>query len=111
MPELNNLKQLKIQAYRAWVEPGRPREDNNPLYTANKVAKKNFSKRIKQISKQYEEEKFKMAVSSAEVDHTTFWKLLKMERDGPCAKTPSIKDPTGKVVHEVKEWKDHFASP
>ena len=32
-----------------------------------------------------------------------FWKMLKRERDGPSIKTPSIKDPNGKVVHNVDD--------
>ena len=40
--------------------------------------------------------------------------MLKRERDGPKDKTPSIKDHTGKVVHDVHKilevWRGHFAT-
>ena len=39
--------------------------------------------------------------------------MLKRERDGPKVRTPSIKNETGKVVHEVNEilevWRLHFS--
>ena len=39
--------------------------------------------------------------------------MLKRERGGHSGKTPSIKNPEGKVVHNVQEilevWKKHFA--
>ena len=93
---------------------GRLRESDNPLFIANKLAKKVFRKRIKQLAKEYDKEKVKKAVINAEIDKTSFRKMLKRERDGLCAMTPSIKDPTGKVVHDVHEilqvWKNHFAS-
>ena len=113
-PELNELKRVKVHAFRNWVNAGRPREATNALFMANKQAKKVFRKRLKQIAKEYDEDKVNKAVQSAELDNKVFWKMLKRERDGPCAKTPSIKDPTGKVVHNVEDilqvWKNHFAS-
>ena len=113
-PELDALKQTKVYAFRLWLEAGRPRDINNQLYINNKLAKKNFRNRLKQIAREYDEEKVRKAALNAEIDHTAFWKMLKRERDGPCAKTPSIKDPVGKVVHEVPEilqvWKNHFSS-
>ena len=78
------------------------------------MAKKNFKRRIKQISREYEEEKVAKAVKSAELDHNTFWKMLKRERDGPHIKTSSVKNKAGKVVHDVHEildvWQLHFAT-
>ena len=114
-PELDSLKRVKVQAFHAWVNEGRPRNPCNPLYQANKIAKKKFRKRLKLISKEYEERKVAEAVKKAELDHTTFWKMLKREREGPRVKTPSIKNKAGKVVHDVSEildvWKLHFSSP
>ena len=113
-PELDTLKRIKIQAFRNWVTAGRPRDPCNQLYQDNKTAKKNFRKRLKLISREYEESKVAEAVRKAELDSTTFWKMLKREREGPRVKTPSVKNPTGKVVHDVSEildvWKNHFSS-
>ena len=114
-PELSNLKRAKVQVFREWVAAGRPREANNALYEANKQAKKNFRRRLKQLATEYDKEKVRAAVQSAELDNKVFWKMLKRERDGPCAKTPSIKDlSTRKVVHNVNDilnvWKNHFSS-
>ena len=113
-PELDTLKRVKINAFREWVSAGKPRDPNDHLFIMNKEAKKNFRKRLKGIARAYDEEKISEAVRSAEVDHTVFWRMLKRERDGPRVKTPSIKDPNGKVVHDLdqilKVWKDHFAA-
>ena len=113
-PELDILKHVKVKAYTEWVEARRPREKDNPLCMADKAAKKTFRRRIKQISREYEETKIKEAVRSAEIDHTIFWRMLKREREGSCVKTPSIKDKSGKVVHNVDDilrvWRDHFAA-
>ena len=35
--ELNTLKQLKVQAFRAWVADGRPRDPNNYRFIANQL--------------------------------------------------------------------------
>ena len=112
-PELSLLKYNKVQAYREWCKGGRPRDRSNHLFQANNRAKKDFRKLLKQISRQYEDDKLRKAVESSELDHTAFWRLLKRERDGPRVKTPSIKNLDGKIVHEVQEilgvWKTHFS--
>ena len=112
--ELNALKKGKIMAYRNWINAGRPRDPDNDLFLANKTAKKLFRKRLKTLSREYDDEKIREAVKKAELDQTTFWKMLKRERDGPKDKTPSIKDHTGKVVHDVHKilelWRGHFAT-
>ena len=78
------------------------------------MAKKNFRKRLKLISREYDKAKVAEAVKKAELDHTTFWKMLKRERARPRVKNPSVKNPARKVVHDVSKilevWKNHFAS-
>ena len=112
-PELNFLKKAKIKAHREWIGAGKPRDSDDILYQANKCAKKLFRKRLKTLSREYDEEKITEAVRKAEIDQTAFWKLLKREREGPNIKTPSIKNRAGRVVHDVHEilevWKGHFA--
>ena len=113
-PELSHLKYVKVRAYRAWVNAGRPRDNTSILYQEDKKAKKDFRRRLKQISRDYDNEKMKKSVESAEIDHNVFWRLLKRERDGPRVRTPSIKNKHGKVVHEVNDildvWKLPFSS-
>ena len=113
-PELTALKRQKIHAYRNWCEAGKPRNPDNPMYRANKVAKNLFRKRIKRISKEYDGRKIDEAIKSAELDHSVFWKMLKREKDGPKIKTPSIKSPDSLVVHDVTDilrvWETHFSS-
>ena len=94
-PELTALKRQKVYSYRNWCEAGKPRNPDNPMYRANKVAKNLFRKRIKRISREYGERKIDEAIKSAELDHSVFWKMLKREKDGPKIKTPSIKTPDG----------------
>ena len=112
--ELNSLKKAKIVAYTNWISAGRPRDPKDALFQANKSAKKLFRKRLKVISREYDEKKISDAVKKAELDQTVFWKLLKRETAGCKAKTPSIKNKKGKVVHDVKEilevWRGHFAT-
>ena len=112
--ELDHLKKLKVNAFRKWCNAGRPRDNTNPLYEQNKVAKRNFRRRIKQISRSYDEQKISDAIRCSEIDRTIFWKLLKRERDGPMVKTPSIKNVHGKIVHKVEDilrvWARHFSS-
>ena len=81
MPRANRPEESKSDRTPNLEPAGRPRENDNPLCYANKMAKKNFKKRIKQISREYEEEKVVKAVKSAELDHTIFWKMLKRERE------------------------------
>ena len=112
--ELGDLKRQKVEAYRNWTEHGKPRDPTNPFYISNKEAKKAFRKRIKRISSEYDDEKIKEAIEKAELDKNIFWKMLKRERDGPRVKTPSIKNPEGKVQHDVHEilkvWEEHFSN-
>ena len=112
-PELNALKREKVQAYRNWCGAGRPRDPQSPEYIANKQAKNLFRKRIKRISREYDESKIEEAIKSAELNHSVFWKLLKREKDGPKIKSPSIKTPGGAVVHDVDDilrvWEGHFS--
>ena len=112
--ELKYLKREKVNAYSEWSNAGKPRDTNHHLYHRNKVAKKCFRKRLKQISKGYDERKIEVAARSAEFDRTHFWRLLKRERDGPKIKKPSVKNQNGKVVHDVddilKVWEEHFSS-
>ena len=97
--ELTTLKQLKVQAFRAWIAEGRPRDPTNYFFMANKLAKKNFRKRLKQVAKGYDEDKVKEAVTKAEIDQNCFWKLMKRERDGPRVKTPYPTVQREKHVH------------
>ena len=42
--ELDTLKRIKVQAFRAWVNAGRSRNNTDPLFQANKVAKRTSGK-------------------------------------------------------------------
>ena len=112
--ELNELKRQKILAYKAWCRGGRPRDPTNVLFINNRVAKRNFRRRIKRISKEYDEKKITEAIKSAEMDRSIFWKILKRERDGPKIRTPSVKNSQGRIVHKIEEillvWEEHFST-
>ena len=101
-------------AFRAWHDADRPRDSENAFFKNNKIAKKTFRKRLKRVSKEYEDSKITEAVKSSELDKTIFWKMLKCERDGPKIRTPAIKNKEGKVIHDVKEilkvWQTHFSA-
>ena len=84
------------------------------LFRAHKLAEKVFRKKLKKLSKEYDDQKIDEAIKKAELDRNVFWKMLKRERDGPKVKTPSIKNKGGKVVHEVRDilnvWRNHFSN-
>ena len=111
--ELSNLKRLKVKAYREWCAAGRCRDADDVLWIRNKQCKKNFAKRIRQISKAYDDERIQEAIRCAEVDKDVFWRILRKIREGPKIKVPSVKDEGGTVKHDLGDilevWRRHFS--
>ena len=111
--ELSRLKKEKVACYHAWVDAGRPRDYLNELWRENKLAKKKFAKKIRELSKAYEEMKIRETIRTAEVDNTSFWRILKRETSGAKVKISAIKNAQGKIVHDLEDvlfvWKTHFS--
>ena len=112
--ELTQLKRERVKVFNEWSSAGGPRDPADPLFIRNKETKKHFRKRLKIVSREYDEKKVEEAAKSAEFDRTLFWRMLKRERSGPKLKTPSVKNLEGKIVHDVDEilevWKKHFSA-
>ena len=51
---LSRLKKEKIKFYRVWVDAGRPRDPDSPLWVNYKESKKSFSREIKKLTRKYE---------------------------------------------------------
>ena len=71
-------------------------------------------KRLRQLSKRYDDERVQEANTTAEVDKNVFWRMLRKTRDGPKVKVPSVKDKQGRVKHDLKDileiWRTHFSN-
>ena len=102
-PELSELKRLKVAAFKDWCNAGRPRDNDNVLWARNKACKKSFLKRLRQLSKAYDDERILEAVRTSEFDKDVFWRILRKARQGPKVKVPSVKDEQGNVKHDLKD--------
>ena len=77
--ELRLLKRTKVSDYRAWVGQGRPRAEN-PFFIAYKTSKKEFSRRLRRLSIEYENAEIVKISKMAEVSRNNFWRLVKRAR-------------------------------
>ena len=109
---MNILKMEKIRTYRIWVVAGRPRAPENIFFINYKTAKKCFMKRLKQLSRDYENAEILSAVRMAEIDKNCFWRLVRKARKSNSSSVNGIRNKDDKVVHEIDEvlnvWKHHF---
>ena len=105
--ELDDLKKVKVENFKRWKEAGRPRDRNNRLRQANLESKKLFRRRLKRISKEYEEQKITEAIHK-------FWRMLKGVRTGKKASINTVKNKFEKVVSDpagiLEVWREHFSS-
>ena len=110
---LNDLKHKKLQCYKAWCAAGRPKEVDNRLNQDKIKSKKAFSKRIRELSRQYENQEIKEAITASELNREFFWKLLKRKNSGNKAKVSAIRNRDKKVVHDIDSilevWRLHFS--
>ena len=71
------LKREKMFWFNKWKQEGRTRDDSNYVRCKMKSSKKVFVKRLRFISRQYEENAISQAAMSAEVDRNKFWRIFK----------------------------------
>ena len=111
---LTILKKLKVSAYRAWVDSGRPRDPLNILYVNYKSTKKNFLKTLRALAREYDENEIADIIKSTELDYKYFWRALKKKRKSNTVSVLSIKSRDGKVKHDIdgvlQVWHDHFSA-
>ena len=110
--ELNDLKKTKMLWFKKWNLEGRTRDDNDLTRINMKKSKKVFAKKLRFLSRQYEEQKIAEAAKYAEVDRDSFWRVFKRSTKPGKSSIHAIKSKEGKIVYEVDEilevWCEHF---
>ena len=110
---LTQLKKEKVRSYRVWKYNGRPRDPTNKYWCEYKSAKRIFRREIRGVQRSFEQKEMLDLITSAECDKNRFWRLVKKARSTKQSSTLAIRNPLGRVVHEipdvVKAWYDHFS--
>ena len=110
--ELNALKKDKMFWFNEWKAQGRTLDDDNFVRSQMKSTKKLFCKRIRQISREYQNQLISDATSKAEINRNDFWRLMKRMKGKNQASYNAIKNRNGTVVYELDEvlgvWSEHF---
>ena len=93
---------------------GQPRDNNDPCCVDYRCTKKSFSRRLRKLSKQYENEEVVRAIKDAKINRNFFWNIVQKSRKSLGSKSLAIKRPDGVIVHQVDDvlevWKNHFSS-
>ena len=112
--ELDMLKKIKVNKYRAWCLEDRPIAQDNISRIEMKKSKRVFANKLKELSKKYEEEEIQKAVASSELNKDLFWKLLKRTKTGPKSRISAVRNQGKQVVHDVDSilevWRVHFCN-
>ena len=112
--ELGKLKFEKVETYHRWVEQGRSRDKLDPVRCEYIQAKKAFNRRLHRLAREYENEQMRRTMTSAEVNSTEFWKILKKNRGKTSNKIYSVENKDGVIVHDIDEvldvWREHFGN-
>ena len=104
---------MKVEKFKAWKAAGRPR-GNDPLYISHRLAKKNFRRELRRLSKLYEQQQLNDVVNSIGLDKSFFWRAIKKTRTTPGHKALAIRNPRKTVVHKLDDvleaWREYFAN-
>ena len=110
--ELNNLKKEKMKWFTKWKEQGRTINENDPVRKRMKETKKSFSRRIRQLSREYHNHMVAEAAQKAEFKREDFWKLMNSLNNKGKSSYNAITNKQGKVVYELNDvlnvWRNHF---
>ena len=111
-PSLTALAKQKKEAWKRWVENGRPRAEHNELWRKVKETKKAFRKEQRLETAKYESQYLEKVEDAIEVDQKLFWHLLNKRTKQTKTRVRPVKDSNGKVVREtqdiLKVWKDYY---
>ena len=111
---LNHLKKEKVESFRLWKLPGHPRDNNSEIWLKYKLSKRNFRRELRNAQRAFEQKEVLDLINYAECDKNRFWRLVKRARNTKHSSTLAIRNPAGRVVHEVddvvKAWYDHFST-
>ena len=109
---LTQLKKDKIRKHSNWVNQGKPRIQGDIYWEEHKQARKMFTKELRKLHKEYENDSVTQVINAAEIDRGCFWKLVKKSRGNSGNKANSIKNKQGKVVNDTEDvlrvWMQHF---
>ena len=110
--ELDDLKKNKVRLYKEWCAKGKPRGNESALYSAHRLAEKEFRNRLKQLGKVYDDENILKASRSAKINKNMFWRLLKREKSNGKSSYTAINNEQGKSVYRIEQvldvWARHF---
>ena len=110
--DLKVLKKEKMFWFDKWKQQGRPRDENNHVWRRMKSSKKEFSKRVRKMSKEYHNQMVTEAARKAEVNRTDFWKMMKGLRGKHKSTYNAVKNKDDRVMYELADvlgvWKEHF---
>ena len=110
--ELNILKRDKMFWFKQWKEGGPTLDPGDPVRINMKASKKLFVRTLRNISKQYKEDRIAEAAKSAEFDRDSFWRIFKSMKNAGGGSVHAVQNAGGKVVYKLDEilevWKGHF---
>ena len=110
--ELDILKKEKMQWFSKWKNEGRTGDDNDPVRIRMKQSKKEFSKKLRQLSRKYHNQMISEAAKKAEVNRDDFWKLMRSFKGKGKSTYNAIKNKNCDVVYELDDvlnvWRSHF---
>ena len=110
--DLSKLHKTMMNIRSKWILDNRPRSNNSQTYKAYKHAKNKFRNCHRQAAENYLVTLNQEIDESAEVDSSTFWKLLKLRKPKSCTSAGNeikfddtiIRDP----VEIVSHWGSYF---
>ena len=104
--ELRELKANKMRLLKTWKDNGRTSNPDDPIKKELNYAKKLFTKRVRSLSKEYEQNEIAEISMSAEMDKNRFWKHLKRLRGGKDSKSFLLETLTRKwCMNRKRYWK------
>ena len=108
----NGLKREKMYWYKKWRDEGRSRDENDYTRNQMKVTKKNFCRRLRQLSREYHNQMVAEATLKAEINRNDFWRFMKSLKGKRKLTFNAVKDRNEKVLYELdevlEEWRTHF---
>ena len=103
--ELTALKRIKVKKFNMWKAAGRPRGKDNSLFIEQKVAKNNFGRELRRLSRGYDNEQIVEAATAAQLDHNAFWCIVKRSRTNSGSNINATRNKSKQVVHENMNFK------
>ena len=101
--QLSTLARQKKDAFNAWVNAGRPRDEGSKPWQDYKEAKRRFRQEQRRATGA-EEQAFMDKISKAsEMDQNMFWKLINKRRKPRDATVRPVADANGKTARDVDD--------